>query len=602
MVTFWIFKALFLIYHSNVYAPFPAKEIFLVFLHGSRLDMSFSAYITLLPLLLLFLSSFFRPHLFKKLILWYTFILLPVIALISVADLEIFRWWGFRIDSSLFKYLKTPKEALASAAVSPVFLLVFLVIFFSVLICWLYSRGLDRKIDLPVPPGLLRSLLNALVLLLFVPLMFLLIRGGTQLAAINQSTVAFSNNQFLNQAAVNAPWNLVYSILEHHYSETNPFLYLPPEKAKALFDRLYDRKSAPVPSLVKGPGINVVLLIWESFTAKTVASLGGRQGITPGFEKLIHEGILFNRIYASGDRSDKGLVSILSGFPAQPVTSIMQKTNKIGNLPFVSASLRTSGYSTSFYYGGEPEFANIKSYLITGKFGKIISKENFPSETYNSKWGAHDEVVLQRLLKDLETEKEPFFASLFTLSSHEPFEVPMPPLLPGKNEPDLFLNSIHYTDSCIYSFIESAKKTSWWNNTLVIIIADHGHRLPNKETPEHKPDEFAIPMLWVGGALTKKDTVISMIGSQTDLARTLLDQLDIDSREFHFSKNLADTASLPFAYYAFQNGFGFLTPGGDLVFDNVSRSFILKDSLVTEEQVKNGQAYEQYSFQQYLDK
>jgi phosphoglycerol transferase MdoB-like AlkP superfamily enzyme len=333
--------------------------------------------------------------------------------------------------------------------------------------------------------------------------------------------------------------------------------------------------------------------------------LGGKKGITPQFDSLCKEGILFNNIYASGDRSDKGLIAVLSSFPAQSITSIMNKTTKAASLPSICKTLNQQNYHTAFYYGGEPEFANIKSYLVASHYDEIIGKENFPPQTWNSKWGAHDEVVLNRMLEDLNKQKQPFFTSLFTLSSHEPFEIPMKPLLPGKDDESKFLNSMHYTDSCVGAFIRQAKQQTWWNNTVIIITADHGHPLPWTEQTQvvnHYPSEFKVPMLWLGGALTKTDTIISTIGSQIDISETLLKQMSLNGKEFEFSKNLLARNPSPFAYYAYNNGFGFLTPHGHFVFDNVSKNFLEKSPEITENDVNNGKAYLQYSFQEYLNK
>src|SRR5699024_10985247 len=132
---------------------------------------------------------------------------------------------------------------------------------------------------------------------------------------------------------------------------------------------------------------NVLLIMWESITAKAVKSLGGLDGVTPEFERLAKEGILFTDFYASVDCSDKGIISILSGFPAQPTQSIIKLPSKSSKLPVLSRDFEAAGYNTSFYYGGELAFANIKSYLVSGGFDNIIGKNEFDRKDWNSKWG-----------------------------------------------------------------------------------------------------------------------------------------------------------------------------------------------------------------------
>jgi len=231
------------------------------------------------------------------------------------------------------------------------------------------------------------------------------------------------------------------------------------------------------------------------------------------------------------------------------------------------------GYSTTFYYGGDPDFANIRSYLYSAKFKKLVTQDDFSKSYRNSKWGVHDEHVFNRLLTDLDSAKAPFFKFFFTLSSHEPFEIPAKPKFPGKHEEDQYISSVFYADSCLGQFFDEAKTRDWYANTLFVLIADHGHRLPGNN-PIYASEKFRIPMLWIGGAI---DTVgvVSKAASQFDLAATLLWQMNISSKEFKFSKNILSSQH-DVAYYAFNDGFGFVTDSTKLIFDHVSQKPIVE--------------------------
>lgn len=309
--------------------------------------------------------------------------------------------------------------------------------------------------------------------------------------------------------------------------------------------------------------------------------------------------MFFTNIYATGDRSDKGLTGILSGYPAFPKFSIINEPAKASKIPSLSKSLLEKQYSNSFYYGGEPEFANLKSYLLSSQFKSIITKKDFPSEYHTTKWGVHDEHLFNRLQKDLPTLKEPFFTTTFTLSSHEPYDVPINHIKGTDNE-QKFCNSMYYADQELFKFINEAKNTEWWNNTLVIIIADHGHAFPGPNKWATKDiGEFHIPMLWLGGAI-KKPMIVDKLGSQTDLASTLLAQLDIDHSEYVFSKDLF--VSKEFAYYTFNNGFGFLTPQEHLVYENVGDRILYQSSKLSDSTEIIGKALQEVSFRDYVDK
>ena len=302
----------------------------------------------------------------------------------------------------------------------------------------------------------------------------------------------------------------------------------------------------------------------------------------------------------AGDRSEKGQIAILSGYPNQAINSIIKTPNKTRGFPSLNKVLENAGYSSSYTYGGELEFANIKSYLVNTGFNKLVDKYSFPVSERSTSWGVHDHYVLTRFYEQLKNEKEPFFATLFTLSSHEPYDVPVKPHFPGKDETTLFKNSIYYTDSAIGNFINKSKTQPWWQSTLVVFVADHGHPLPGNGAND-LPSKFHIPLIFSGGALKMKG-VINNIGSQTDIATTLLDQLKLPANDFKWGKDLLDSSARQFAFYSFNNGFGFVTPHGTETIDNVSKKTIYKDASFDTAKIKFGKAYMQFSYQDFLER
>ncbi|MFD1139661.1 LTA synthase family protein [Larkinella insperata] len=567
-----------------------------IFAHGFRMDLSTAGYLTALPALLIaFLPNWSTRKLATTLRLL-TFVELILVALIGVADLEVFRTWGFHLDITPLHYLKSPREAAASVASSPIFLLI--TVFLALLLVGDYA--FNRLIQWSVKPlQPVRLWLATPALLGVTAALIIPIRGGTQLAPMNVSAVYFSPTAFANYAAVTPQWNFIHSCLESNKFGSNPYNFFPKGQADQALQALYQPVSQ-TQSLLAVPKPNVIFIIWESFTAKSVAALGGRTGVTPQFEKLTHEGLLFNQVYASGDRSEKGLIALLSGFPAQATASIMTLPSKAAKLPTLGQAMKKAGYQTSFYYGGETEFANIKSYLYHNQFDRIVAKSDFERSDWNSKWGAHDHVVYNRILSDLNATKQPFFTTFFTLSSHEPFEVPMPTVFPGDDEESLFLNAMYYADRSLGEFIAQAKKQPWWSNTLIIVTADHGHRLPAMAADKMR--DFHIPMLWLGGALKSKPQTIDRIGSQTDLPATLLHQLSLNATDFKWSRDILNPNNRSFAYFAFNNGFGVIQPRRHFVYDNTSRRLISSEGQIDQQDIELGEAYEEESYQDFLDK
>ena len=597
---FWVLfflvgKGIFLVYHSARTKDLSPAEVAKVFLYGLRLDASFAAYLSVLPFLLFFIRSLVPRLDGSRWLLGYTCSFVVLQAVFTMVDLELYGAWGFRLDATPLQYLSTPREMLASASSAPLLLLSILLLALALGSCLLYGRFFRR-----LPTITYRDLLYSGWCLFLIAFLILPIRGGWQQIPLNQSDVYFSDKAFANHAAVNVSWNLMYSISKKNYDQQNPYGYFPDSVAQSLVQQLYSRKDKPgAPSVLRNPRPNVLFIILESYTGKLVGSLGGEAGVTPNLDKIARQGILFDSIYASGDRSEKGLVALLSAYPVQTTTSIIKTPRKTENLAHINKVLKNLGYATSFYYGGELAFANIKSYLLSAGYGRLLSKYDFDSDHYNSKWGVHDHILLDRVLQDLRQEKQPFFSTVFTLSSHEPYDIPIPAKFKGKDEATQFKNAMYYTDYALGRFWEAAQKEPWWDNTLVILAADHGHRLPGND-PNDAPTKFRIPLILAGGALKEKGQLISRLGSQTDIVPTVLSQMRLPLGAFPWGKDLLDPGTRSFAFYVFNDGFGFITPQGALTFDNVPKKVIQQDPGVPAAQLDWGKAYMQYSFGDFL--
>ncbi len=596
IIFFQLSRLIFILYHFRQTKQLTIETDVLTFVYGLRMDISMASYI-LLPVCFVVLIGVFI-HFFNKRIIFklYTAVILFLLLIVTLADLEIYKHWGFRIDATPLKYLSTPKEAWASVSHLPIILIAFVFIGSYLLFYLLFNSGLNRIIRYlkltPYKWG------NLILLLVFIGFLFIPIRGGLQLAPINQSSVYFSTNNFANIAAINAPWNFLHGLLNTPSDGNNPYQYFDKQKASVIVDSLFEKPSTTT-KILNTDTPNILLIIWESFTDKaTHLSIKGEE-VTPYFNSLKKEGIYFNNVYASGDRTDKGIAAILSGYPALNKTSIIRTPNKAVKLPQLSNYFSRKGYTTSFYYGGEPEFANIKSYLLSSGYQTLIDKNFFKKKDQNSKWGAHDGVVANKLLKDIATKETPFFTTWLTLSSHEPFETPIAPAFKGSGHTIQFLNSLRYTDDVLSMFIQKCKTMPWWDNTLVIIIADHGHHLP--ETAD-RIKNFKIPMLWLGGAVSQPGLVIKKIISQTDMAASLIYQTGGNASNYKYSKNIFDSTSKEWAFFTFNDGFGFIENSQSFIFDNVSNQIIAGYLNKGSHIVNKGKALQQMLYDDYLNK
>lgn len=512
-----------------------------------------------------------------------------------VADIESYNAWGIRLDVSPLRYLKNPQEAWASVYHLPVFSILFGGLI-GIILIYLFIQWVSKKFVYFFKER--TSYLPLLILPVLIFITVIIMRGGFQLAPMNQSAVYWSKNQKANQLAINPYWNFFFSISEGNNDQSNPYNYNNDHVVERDVKYLFDNSSS-IPIIkpdIKNP--NIVIIIWESFTEKALHETRDQIDVASGFKSLCNEGIYFANCYASGDRTDKGLVAVLSGYPAQPTKSILNIPTKAAKLAMLPLVLKEAGYHTSFFYGGETEFANMKSYLLDCKFDTLIEKKLFQQKDLNSKWGAYDGVVADKLFNQLKFAEQPFFSTWLTLTSHEPFETPIKVSIPGDDETSLFLNSLHYTDQVVTDFINKCAKESFWNRTIFVIVADHGHRLPLGSS---KVADFHIPLLFTGGALINTGTRINRTVSQIDISKTLLNSVGLNANNFYWSKNIFNPTA-NWAYFAFNDGFGFVTDSSNVTFDNIGKQIISAQGKSTDSILSLGKSFLQASFQDYLSK
>ena len=590
-------RCFFLIYHIKPVSKLPVFETLLSFVYGLTLDISFASYITilpaaLLPALLLLNVSEKKIHTGLQI---YSTIWIIGLAFIYTLDAELFSFWGFRLDNTLFRYTGTPGEMIGSAMSSPLLIL----LPFCFIASYVGHKAYKKFIYSYTFSRLKRWMLPLMLLLaaaLVIP-----IRGGLQQIPNNESVAYYSTNNLLNQAALNPAWTLARSAIEQNGPDLSRYHFFESPDAENILTSTLLSKELEADTILNTSRPNIIVIVWESLTAKVL-----NDTVTPHLNALLSQGIYFSNFYASGDRSDKGLAAILSAYPAQPDFSIMTEPGKSRKLPFITQQLKDAGYKSTYIYGGELEFANMRSYMNYNGFDEVLGKSDFPEETWGAKWGAHDEATFTRLFSEIQINKEnpaPFFYTLFTLSSHEPYDVPVKSVITGSSKTAQFKNAHHYTDSCFFDFIEKAKKQRWWNNTWIIVVADHGHVLPGSEYATHNPSEFKIPMLWLGGAVKTQQTV-STTYSQINLAPTIASYLHLKPEAFTFSTPMQiKDSSLHMAWYSYNDGFAMVQNDSTYFKYNLtSQKLETKKGLFTPEFLMQGQAFLQVLMEDFYNK
>lgn len=617
MILFFVCRSIFVLYNFAELSGAGVAEVLALYIYSVRIDLSMSSYLLVFTVLCAVLMNLFSASsmitvrtIIERVHRVYVLIIIALFCIITVAELEIYAEWGTKMTLKALRFLQHPAEVLRSTPVSFMITgwLVVALLFF--LAAWGYRKISPLKnLMRSCSPGLLNAVASVLFLLIMPGLLLIGIRGGLQPIPIQQSDAYFSKNNLLNLAAVNSGWNLGQSIWENRKSmKGNPYVYFDHQEAETVIADLYRVEKDSSLTLFKSKKPNVILILLESWSADMIKSLGGYDSAAVHFDELGREGLMFDSIFASGSLSDQGMTAVYSAFPALPSSnSIIAQPDKYGSLPCITNSFHQAGYHTSFLFGGQLSYGNIKAYMYFNRFGRILEGSDFPDDIPRGRLGVHDEYLYARQLAELRNEQQPFFASMFTLSSHSPYDMPIideDKVEWGDDEND-YVNSVRYADKQLYQFLQQAKKESWYDNTIFIITADHSHRSP-RHWNQYQPEYRKIPLLFWGPALNDslRGKRISKVGSQLDLAATLLNQMNISAKEFKWSRDLLNTSTSGFAFYETYDGFGYVHGTNCIVYSHLSGNiyYEITDSPARRaEMEKQGKSFLQVMFQQYSD-
>lgn len=504
-----------------------------ILLHGLRLDLAMIGYTLLLPLLLGILHPLL-PRIIRQISRVYWWFVGAVFILILATDPFFYSYWGQKTNLGFMQFIGKETAGITSIAASDA---IIAVVFLGGSLV-LYARWM-------LPRLVVQSRVGVVSGILLIGLSVVLLRGGIGNVPINVSSAYYSKVDLRNNTAVNSIWNFMATELERDKHSALVFF-----TAEELLEKQakYATSIEPVYAsdlLAINDSTHVLLIVLESFSAKVVGSLnGGRYGVTPQLDAIAKEGISYSRAYASSFRSDKGLLALTYGIPSGARQTLTNFPAEIGRYPSIFAAF-PSYYHTSFAYGGNLEFANIK---VLFKDASKVKTENDYATSRKNVWGAHDEVVFTDFVAEYAAEPKPQFKMLFSLSSHEPFDVP-----DFDKHSNRYLNSIAYTDSCLGSMIAQLKKTGKWANTLLVLTADHGTVRPDNP-PLYDTSNFRIPLILAGGVVTQRDTVITSTVSQLDLMSTL-------GMLFSENKSVGRSILAPRgrAFYSFHNGITYVT-------------------------------------------
>lgn len=605
MLFFLVGRTLFLLSQTALLGGIPFGEILKVYPNALKLDTSAACWL-MAPMLLLMAIQLVAKWRWigvaKKVLMC---VLLIITSLTIFGEIGIYEEWQVKINIKALMYLRRPKEIFDSVSTGVFLLLLLGTIVYITLFMLLYAKIVAKPKIEPVKLGGVKAPVSFVLLggILFVGM-----RGGFGDIPIHQSQSYFSHHNILNDAAVNTPWNLMHNYLHFKsIKDKNPFVYYDNQTADSIIAELHTMQSNSTLQVLNTQRPNIVVLLLESWSADVVASLdtANRAGVTPGFAKLEKEGLMFTRFYSNGHRSQQAISGILSDFPPLQGNDITDNFPLYKYLPSMPKYLMEKGYGTAFYFGGDLNYGNIRAFVLWHEFQKIFEGKDFPKGTPKGKLSVPDQYLFAQALKDQKKVKEPFFHMIFTGSSHSPYDEPKVVRQLKWNVEQLpYLNSIKYSDSCIYDYIKKAQLMPWYKNTLFILVGDHSHATYRGHYI-NSPAYMHVPMLWLGGALKEeyKGQQFETIGTHVDLYRTLMCQMGDTNTATYRGVDILNTSNKGFAYYETNMGMGWITPEGTLLYDAEVGKITdntYPDSTAMDSELRKAKAYLQTLYDFYL--
>jgi len=606
MLLFAAYRLLFIILN---YDKFSNESFFFIissFYWSLWLDASAACYILALPVVFLSLGYLFQNSKFLKAINVFSIIMIYVYGFIAIGEDGIYREWGTKLNFQALSHFVHFNEVIRTISTPLIIAFFGGCLLFGSLFTWLYWKIIrleDLYTELKYP--LVRYLLGLLILVVNSFAVFTGIRGGWAPIPITQSVSYYSHNPVLNDASVNAAWNLVSNFAENFFNfDKNPFNAMPLEQADRIVREMYTTQEDDTPEILSTTTPNICFIILESWSANVVGSCGGIKDITPFFDSLTTKGVLFDNMITSALSSEQGITAVLSGRPHTYRLFYTHQANKTKNMGCISKSFHEKGYSTGFYFGGQLSYGNLKGYLYNQAFDVIKEEKDFDGGLSRARLGIHDGIMLQQYAQALNIVQQPFMYSLFTLSSHMPYDIPVPHEFDHLGAEGSYASSVHYTDASLREFFKTASKMPWYKNTLFIMVADHSHNTPNFSYMQSA--EFNhIPCLLFGDVIKQqyKGLVIKRKVMQADIAATIVHQCKLNTSGFPWSRNILNSYTPEWAFYPLQQGGGYADGKNWVAFDTFKNSYFLSNTSDSTEIKKlraRGEALQQVLFDEFL--
>ena len=546
---------------SRIYFYLNNKETidphyFLEFIAGLRFDISAIVYINIPLFILLFLPNNLRSGKnYHKLTNWIFYVVNIPFLIINNVDIEYFKFTQKRSTTDLFQLMSLGNDA---KNIIPQYLKDYWPItLFSIVQAYLLLKVKEipnYRFSLN-----LKSISKQLLFLVLASGLFIIsARGGLQLKPINTINAGELCGSQNTSLILNTPFCILHSLDEKPLST---YSYFKKQELENIYSSIHIPKSKAIDKK------NIIILIMESYSKEFVGHYNKGESYTPFLDSLMEHGIVFNNAYANGLKSIEALPAITASIPTLMDNPFITSNYGQNQFESLASLLKIEGYNTSFFHGGQRGTMGFYSFSRKAGFQEYHGMEEYNNTAdFDGSWGIYDIPFMQYFASELNTKKEPFFSTFFSLSSHSPYVLP-------KNYKHQFKKieireTIKYTDDALQKFFKSIQDKEWFKNTLFIITADHTSGVNYNKTYKNRIGRYAIPLLFFkgdGSMVGENNSIVQHI----DIMPTILEEIAYTKPYFAFGKSLFSNES--WAISKLYSNYRFITNQG--IINNKEESY-----------------------------
>ena len=544
LLIYAICRLLFYFLNFSYFSDLSIGPLFSIMIFGLRFDLSVIILSNFLFISLYLLPFAFRERNCYRALLKGLFLFVNSIAMLANSvDLAYFQFTLKRTNATVFNFFGG-EIGNDLGRLLPLFLKEYWYVFAIWIILFLAMYYLYKKVEKNTPLNWTTKqyILQLFSLIGFCAFSIIVYRGGFQLKPISiVSAAEYAPAQFV-PLVLNTPFSILKTMDVSAITPSANWRIRDKEMLKELYNPIHLAERGEINKL------NVVVIALESFSKEYIGAINGKsKGCTPFLDSLISESLTFTKAFSNGKTSIDGIPAIVSSIPTwmnEPFITSPYGSNQINSLANL---LKEQGYSTAFFHGGTNGTMGFDAFANIAGYDDYYGRTEYNNENdYDGNWGIWDEEFLQFSANSINIKKQPFFATIFTLTSHHPYDVPKrykskfnEGLLPIEK-------SISYSDFALKKFFETAKKMPWYKNTLFVLTADHTG-VSNDPYYTNIIGNYSIPLIYFmpDGQLKGVDSTITQ---QIDIMPSVLDLLNFPSTYFSFGTSVFDTSALHFAF------------------------------------------------------